>query len=571
MAEEDVELANNTNQELANNLTKATSQETEDFPQDPPHLDENRNVSSSQVSRTTTSYTPSVALQTQKHYRIDPEKWCGLFRGYVRQDWDTINIPDGVDELRAHWVELFFDLIYVACIIHISTEAAYSISSNTSSTIPHRRLAGAGLNPEEHEQHCNVRYPWTYSFIVVTFAQFGLLCNAWMDQVMYTTHFVFNQMGDDFVRLLFMLCVLAMGIFIKDMEAYHRAFLISFMVLKAVEILMFIKVALIPRGRQHAVWNISMFSIEILIALIVLAVVDGGCSMDYFWVYLFLYLFGSMKNYLGFWVSKWCGHDKKNLIGIPLNVPHISERVGLFVMIILGESIISIMTSDLGELDLEERFRFKADGSPPSQILVVFVLLAFVLSYSVARLYFDCQPSEESILEGYEVHALRVSAFRGITYMKSHEILFFGLLGLGMGIKITGKHLLADNKSAIDVVLPGYSLVVIIITLNAIRIAHPYRVHIKFWIMRGLLLVVMIVLPIFWEKMNNGVIFLVIMLCVELQLWLDVEGREKIKNQKGELKEKREHAEKENDEKIRQTVRFKHMGMKRMASSVGKL
>eukprot|EP01084_Bolivina_argentea_P076434 138523_1 len=113
---------------------------------------------------TTHSFTPSTALQSQPLYRINPNKWCGLFRGYVRQDWETINVEDGIDELRAHWVELFFDLIYVACIVHLSAEAAYSIS-HPDTTNHRRRLA--------NNNACN--HSWTYSFILTGFAQFGLL------------------------------------------------------------------------------------------------------------------------------------------------------------------------------------------------------------------------------------------------------------------------------------------------------------------------------------------------------------------------------------------------------------
>eukprot|EP01084_Bolivina_argentea_P076432 138520_1 len=263
----------------------------------------------------------------------------------------------------------------------------------------------------------------------------------------------------------------------------------------------------------------------------------------------------------------------KPRVQIPLNVPHVSERFGLFIMIILGESIISVMNTNLGELNLEEEFAWKPDGTPPSQILIAFVLLTFILSYCIARLYFDCQPNEESIMNGNNNHALRISASRAKMYLQSHQILFFGLLGLGMGIKISGKHLLETKRRWIDVILPGYSLVVIIIALNIIRIAHPYdnSKNKKIWIFRIMLLLIMFIMPMFATTINNGVIFIVIFLCIVLQLFVDVEGKEQGKKIKEEMKEKRHLANKQHNNNHLNTKDsvFKHM--KRMQSGVGKI
>eukprot|EP01084_Bolivina_argentea_P101887 182609_1 len=72
----------------------------------------------------------SLSIQSDPNYHINKNKYFGVFRGYMRQDWDTLNIEHGLEEQRAEWIELFFDLIYVACIVHISHEAVYSIPSH---------------------------------------------------------------------------------------------------------------------------------------------------------------------------------------------------------------------------------------------------------------------------------------------------------------------------------------------------------------------------------------------------------------------------------------------------------
>eukprot|EP01083_Nonionella_stella_P169654 575778_1 len=81
----------------------------------------------------------AATLQTDSFYHIDPNKHCQIFRGYVRQDWDTINVEHGSEELRAGWIDILFDLIFVACVVHLATEAVYSIPSDDA----HRRLASS--------------------------------------------------------------------------------------------------------------------------------------------------------------------------------------------------------------------------------------------------------------------------------------------------------------------------------------------------------------------------------------------------------------------------------------------
>ena len=137
-------------------------------PSSPTSIDDPDEVSVER-SNTNSHLTPSTALQNEDHYRIDPERWHGLLRGYVRQDWKTVNVPDGVDELRANWGELFFDLIYVASIVHLSAEAAYSIADDDGS---HRRLASSGGDATCADE-------WKYGYILTAFAQFSLLVNGY--------------------------------------------------------------------------------------------------------------------------------------------------------------------------------------------------------------------------------------------------------------------------------------------------------------------------------------------------------------------------------------------------------
>eukprot|EP01083_Nonionella_stella_P232165 819267_1 len=152
------------------------------------------------------------------------------------------------------------------------------------------------------------------------------------------------------------------------------------------------------------------------------------------------------------------------------------------------------------------------------------------MSYCIAKLYFDCQPSEEDIMHGIHNHALRINVPARILYIVAHHILFFGLLGFGIGIKIAFKHfsVSAEERELIDVLLPGYSVVVILISTNVIRWSHPYsiiRTSKLVWVFRIILIITMAIAPIFASKLNRGIIFGVFLFCLICLNVVDVEGR----------------------------------------------
>eukprot|EP01083_Nonionella_stella_P145436 455752_1 len=463
----------------------------------------------------------SMQLQIDPKYYIDRDKYRGYFRGYIRQDWSHINLHGGLEEQRAEWIELFFDLMFVACIVHISSEAVYSIPSDAK----HRRLASS-THPHDALHGC---HPGKYDYICTCFAQFGLLTLSWVEQTMMESHFVFNQKIDVIFRLMFMAFVICAGLFIHNDPYYHIAFQVSYLCLKIVCIIIYVKASLIPRARKHALWHIVVSSIT-SIALICTAALYRGCAMDYFIMYSTFFVFEYMSNVLEWTIA----HSKTGHLAfaLPLHVAHISERFGLFIMLILGESIIAIITADLGAFEAK------------LFINIAFVICTFFMTFCIATLYFDCQPSEEDILHGTNNHALRTTKWSRLFYIFGHHLLFFGLLAFGIGIKISGKHLF-DNvtkREWIDVMLPGYGLVIVIIALNIIRVSHPHVTRKKIiWTFRVLILIVMCVMPMFALLINQGIIFVVMFVCLLGLNMLDVEGSEKRKKAKEEFRKKREH------------------------------
>eukprot|EP01083_Nonionella_stella_P285295 971106_1 len=164
-------------------------------------IEHNRYESPYSLKRHITHY--EFVRTTQTENKIDPNKWFGLFRGYIRQDYYE-------DELRASWGELFYDLIFVACIVHLAYEGVHSLPTHEEPT--HRRLETATTHTES--THCSTEY----DYLILVFAQFGLFTTFWLEKVMYITHFLFNQCMDEFLRVMYMAMILSMGIFVSNDE-----------------------------------------------------------------------------------------------------------------------------------------------------------------------------------------------------------------------------------------------------------------------------------------------------------------------------------------------------------------
>ena len=95
---------------------------------------------------------------------------------------------------------------------------------------------------------------------------------------------------------------------------------------------------MIPRARTMGKFTIISNCIIILVIIIILFTLKDGCALDYFWVYFVVYIFEMSSFFLNRKVSIWLECDPQ--FSIPIHVPHVAERFGLFVMLILGESLV---------------------------------------------------------------------------------------------------------------------------------------------------------------------------------------------------------------------------------------
>ncbi len=167
-----------------------------------------------------------------------------------------------------------------------------------------------------------------------------------VEQTMIETHFILNQFMDAMLRLLFMVFVLSAGLFVHDDWSYHIAFQICYIGLKIVCIIFYLKAAMIQRVKLHALWHICTCTV-ISSALIGTAMFYRGCTLNYFVVYSCFFIAEYTFNIIEWTImNKQTGHLR---FALPLHVAHISERFGLFIMLILGEAIISLITVDMGQ------------------------------------------------------------------------------------------------------------------------------------------------------------------------------------------------------------------------------
>lgn len=100
----------------------------------------------------------------------------------------------------------------------------------------------------------------------------------------------------------------------------------------------------------------------------------------------------------------------------PVHIAHFSQRMGVFVMIFVGEAIIQIILADPPE-----------DISIPSYRITICI--AFGITFFVALNYFHCQPHSP------KGHVLSLSSQGSFVWLKLHSFLRFAIFGFGVGVK----------------------------------------------------------------------------------------------------------------------------------------
>ena len=216
-------------------------------------------------------------------------------------DWEST----AMKEKKVSWLELFFDLVFVTTVSLIT-----------------RILVNADHHPEQVHMYFG-------EFLLMVFPMFWL----WAGQTM-----LFNRFSDEikhsaFYMLLQMFCLIFMMVHItfdSNNTTYH-IFLLSYLGFRALTIAQYVLV-----GKQR-LDDARCRTASVLSRLFTAGALITASSIFFSgpWRYPVMYagIFADIVSPLFF---------RKTLKHTPVNLPHLSERLGSFVLIAFGESLVSI-------------------------------------------------------------------------------------------------------------------------------------------------------------------------------------------------------------------------------------
>ncbi len=97
------------------------------------------------------------------------------------------------------------------------------------------------------------------------------------------------------------------------------------------------------------------------------------------------------------------------------------------------------------------------------------LILGFCIVFSLKHYYFQAQPHDP------DHHAMRFSVSSARLFSLSHMFLGASLIGTGVGLKLLLLHADYSRASTPDLNLLCYSLSIVLISTNMIRLSHPFR------------------------------------------------------------------------------------------------
>jgi low temperature requirement protein LtrA len=272
---------------------------------------------------------------------------------------------------KATWLELFFDLIFVVAI------------SKTAHVLTH-----------VHDGHLSTEMYVKYILILVP------VFWAWVGHTMFANRFDCEDPLQKIMTLAQMFCAIVMSSFITvDFDAGYKGFLLSYMALRGLTLLMYMRAVYF----HPETWGI--------VRNLVLAFFLGGC------ITASSLLFEGIERYTVLYLGILLEIivpivNRRRLAALPVNSHHLPERFGLMVIILLGESILSLVQSyeDI-EIVTPEAFVAGASG--------------FVLAVCLWWIYFD----------NLEHHITGKELGHGQTISYPHFLIYAGLGGIAAMIR----------------------------------------------------------------------------------------------------------------------------------------
>ena len=115
-------------------------------------------------------------------------------------------------------------------------------------------------------------------------------------------------------------------------------------------------------------------------------------------------------------LTRFCGL-RREWRRVPLNIEHSHERQGCFVMVVLGEAVVSAIINAESARETARSGRY-----------YLMMALSLATTFSAAMLYYAISPPRS-------LHAMRRSRFAGVSWILIHMPTLAALLAMGVGCK----------------------------------------------------------------------------------------------------------------------------------------
>jgi low temperature requirement protein LtrA len=273
-------------------------------------------------------------------------------------------------ERRVTWLELFFDLIFVVAIAQL----AHNFSADFSLL----GLAKLGI-----------------LFVPVWW--------CWVGAIFYDTRFDNDGLIDRLITLMQMAIVASLAANIHHgLSSSSVGFALSYIAFRGVLICQYLHAGYhVPKARLLTNWYAVGFTISLLFWL-------ASVFVPLPWRFA---LWG-LGLIIDFATPLGAG---SRVAKIPPNMSHTTERIGLFTIIVLGESIVSVV-----------RGVSKLAWTPTS---IAIALLGLSIAFSFWWMYFDT-------VDGSPLHAMKKGNMTiALTWLYSHLPLAVGLTATGVGVE----------------------------------------------------------------------------------------------------------------------------------------
>lgn len=276
---------------------------------------------------------------------------------------------DNEEERRATWLELFFDLIFVVAI----AELAHYLDGHIS-------LSGF------------------FGFV----ALFVPIWWCWLGSTFYATRFDTDDLGHRLLTLLQMALVAALAVNVHHgLGESSTGFALSYAAFRSLLVAQYLSAGyFVPAARPLISWYVRGFAISVVLWVASIFVpIPWRFGL---WIVGLIIDFATPLT-AGRWMAQ-----------LPPSISHIPERLGLFTIIVLGESVVAVVRG------VSEK-EWNASS-------VAVALMGLSIAFSLWWIYFDS-------VDGSPLRAVRMGKLHiAMTWLYAHLPLAIGLAATGVGV-----------------------------------------------------------------------------------------------------------------------------------------